>query len=94
MFPATAFPKPLPGTNGNLGRNVFRGPGFVQTDLSLAKKFKIGERFSIQIRTDAFNAFNRVNLEDPVVDLANANFGKSVSTNTPRLFQAGARVEF
>ena len=94
LWPASVFPKPAAGANGNLGRNVFRGPGFAETDLSLAKRFRLLERLSIMVRADVFNAFNRVNLEDPVVDLANANFGKSVTTNTPRLYQLGARVEF
>jgi hypothetical protein len=94
LFPASAFPKPAPGTNGNLGRNTFRGPGFAQTDLSLAKTFKASERLSLRLQADAFNAFNRVNLTDPIMDLANINFGKSTSTNTPRLYQLGVRVQF
>jgi hypothetical protein len=94
LFPASAFPKPAPGTAGNLGRNTFRGPGFAQTDLSLAKNFKASERLSMRLQADAFNSFNRVNLADPVLDLANINFGKSTSTNTARLFQLGLRVQF
>jgi hypothetical protein len=94
LFPASAFPKPAPGTNGSLGRNTFRGPGFAQTDLSLAKTFKASERLSLRLQADAFNAFNRVNLTDPIMDLANINFGKSTSTNTPRLYQLGVRVQF
>jgi len=94
LFPASVFPRPAPGTDGNLGRNTFRGPGFVQTDLSLAKNFKASERIGVRVQADVFNAFNRVNLADPIMDLANINFGKSVSTNTPRLFQAGMRVQF
>jgi hypothetical protein len=94
LFPASAFPKPAPGTDGNLGRNMVRGPGFVQTDMSLAKNFKATERIGVRVQADAFNAFNRVNLADPILDLANINFGKSTSTNTPRLFQLGLRVQF
>lgn len=94
LFPASVFPKPAPGTNGNLGRSTFRGPGFAETDLGLSKKFSLVERVSMQVRVDAFNAFNRVNLDDPIMDLASANFGKSVTTATPRLFQLGLRVEF
>jgi hypothetical protein len=94
LFPASAFPKPASGTDGNLGRNTYRGPGFAQTDLSLAKNFKATERIGIRVQADAFNAFNRVNLADPVMDLASINFGKSVSTNTPRLIQLGVRIQF
>ena len=83
LFPASMFPVPTPGTNGNLGRNVYRGPGFAETDLSLAKTFRILERVSCQIRFDAFNAFNRVNLGNPVSDLSNSNFGRSMSADPP-----------
>ena len=90
----SAFPAPLPGQDGNLGRNIYRGPGFAQTDLSLAKGFNIAERVKAKIRADAFNAFNRVNLKNPVVDLSNANVGKSTGTNTARLVQLGLRINF
>ena len=76
-------PVPSPGTNGNLGRNMYRGPGFAETDLSLAKTFRILERLSCQIRFDAFNAFYRVNLGNPVSDLSNSNFGRSMSADAP-----------
>src|SRR5687767_8429618 len=38
---------PLPNSKvggGNLGRNTFRGPGFVSTNFSLGKNFSITER--------------------------------------------------
>jgi len=94
ILPASAFPAPLPGQDGNLGRSTYRGPGFAQTDLSLAKTFPFGERVRATLRGDAFNAFNRVNLNNPVMDLSNANFGKSTGTNTPRLIQLGLRIAF
>lgn len=73
---------------------VFRGPGYAQVDLSASKKFAFTERVSAQLRIEAFNAFNRVNLNNPVLDLNNNNFGRSVSALTPRVFQAGLRVQF
>jgi hypothetical protein len=94
LFPISAFPAPTPGTDGNLGRNVYRGPGFAETDLSLAKLFKIGERMTCQVRLDAFNAFNRVNLNNPVSDLSNSNFGRSTAADVPRTLQAKIRLEF
>ncbi len=94
LFPASAFPVPAPGVNGNLGRNVFRGPGFAEMDLSLAKIFRLREAVSAQVRIDAFNAFNRVNLNNPVSDLSNNNFGRSTSADTPRVLQAKIRLEF
>lgn len=66
---------PLPG----IGRNSFRGPRFSQFDLSLAKQFGLptmpffGEGTKIQLRMDAINAFNKLNLQ-PFV------FGSSSTT--------------
>jgi hypothetical protein len=94
LFPVSTFPAPAPGQNGNLGRNTFRGPGFAQVDLALTKNFKIGERITATLRGDAYNAFNRVNLTNPTLDLNNVNFGKSTGQNTPRLIQVGFRVRF
>jgi hypothetical protein len=94
IFAAADFPVPAGATNGSLGRNVFRGPSFVQADLSLAKNFGITERVRAQLRLDGFNILNRVNLNDPVADISNANFGRSTGTATPRLFQLGLRLDF
>ncbi|HJZ98287.1 MAG TPA: TonB-dependent receptor [Candidatus Solibacter sp.] len=94
IMPASAFGTPAPGQDGNLGRTTYRGPGFAQTDLSLAKGFSLTERLRMNFRADAFNAFNRVNLSNPSMDLSSTNFGKSTGTNTARLFQLGLRLSF
>jgi hypothetical protein len=49
---------PAYGTVGNAGRNSFRGPGFKNVDLSIAKTWHVGERYSAQFRAEFFNAFN------------------------------------
>ena len=64
--------------------------------LSLSKKFAASARVSAEFRLDAFNAFNRVNLEMlPVsMDLNNNNFGRSTSQLAPRALQLGWRLRF
>lgn len=94
IFKSTDFPTPTPGTNGNLGRNTFRGPGYIQTDASLSKKFAVTERVSLQLKLDAYNAPNRVNLLEPVMDLNNNNFGRSVDQLNPKSYQAYLRLTF
>ena len=94
IFRASDFPLPQPGTNGFLGRNTFRGPGYAQVDLSLSKAFRITEKITSHLRVDAFNALNRVNLNNPTLDLSNNNFGRSTSSLTPRILQLGLRVTF
>jgi hypothetical protein len=94
ILPVSTFPAPLPGMNGNLGRDVFRGPGFVQIDGALNKAFKIGERVNATLRGEALNLPNRVNLQNPSMDLNSVNFGKSTSQYTARIFEVSLRIRF
>lgn len=64
-FNPNAFLQPLPGTYGNVGRNVLNGPGLVATDLALAKNFQLSERFNLQFRSEFFNVFNHTNFNAP-----------------------------
>jgi hypothetical protein len=94
IFRVSDFPIPAPGQNGNLPRNAFRGPGFADVSLSLSKKFVVMTRTSAEFRLDAFNAFNRVNLDNPIVDLSNNNFGRSTTQLAPRALQIGLRLRY
>lgn len=51
---------PFPGTM--TGRNVFVEPGYWNVDFSIHKNFAIGERFTLQLRGEAYNVFNHSNL--------------------------------
>jgi hypothetical protein len=77
-FNPSAFIQPLPGTYGNAGRNILQGPGLVETDLSLTKKFSLSDRLNMQFRSEFFNVFNRTNfnIPNPVV-YASATGGPS-----------------
>jgi len=50
---------------GNFGRNVIIGPGFSNVDFSLIKRTKITERFSNELRIEAFDVFNHANFGQP-----------------------------
>ncbi|MCJ7504763.1 MAG: TonB-dependent receptor [Acidobacteriia bacterium] len=88
------FPRPADGTDGNLGRNTFRGPGIANVDFSLFKKIAFKERYSMEFRAEFFNLFNRVNLYPPDANLASANFGLSQQAFDPRVIQFGLRFAF
>jgi len=94
IFKAADFPIPTLGTNGNLGRNTFRGPGYIQTDASLTKRFAVTERVSLSVRLDGYNLPNRTNLLEPVTDLNSNSFGKSTDTLPAKAYQAGLRLTF
>lgn len=101
VFTAADFPVPAQGEVGNQPRNAFRGPGFKNADLSLVKNFRVpvGARETVlQVRIEAFNAFNWVNLNNPVSSTNSASFGRVTGvrggTGGPRVVQLGARVTF
>ncbi|HEV2176162.1 MAG TPA: carboxypeptidase-like regulatory domain-containing protein [Terriglobia bacterium] len=91
-----AFPIPVPGTVGNLGRNTFRGPGFAETDFSLFKRvnFSSNEARYFEFRAEFFNLFNRTNLNPPVANLTSGSFGLATSASDPREIQFGLKLYF
>jgi hypothetical protein len=55
---ATAIPSPsMPGITG---RDTYRGPGTNNWDMTLAKNIPIKEQLKLQLRIEAYNAFNHV----------------------------------
>ena len=66
-----AFTTPQPGTFGNLPRNALRGPEFWQVDLMFSKDFRFASTQGLQFRVEMFNIVNRLNYENPVVNLPN-----------------------
>jgi hypothetical protein len=98
VFQASDFPAPPFGQEGDLGRNVFRGPGLAQVDVSLLKNFHIPwfvqEGARLQFRAEGYNLFNRVNLTGFDTNLDSGTFGFATSTFTPRSLQLAGRIEF
>jgi len=99
-FNAGAFIQPLPGTYGNMGRNILQGPGLVETDLSLTKMFSFADRLKLQFRSEFFNIFNHTNFNTPnPVVYASATGGPSPTagvisstTTTSRQIQFGLKL--
>lgn len=95
LFPATAFPAPALGRNGNLGRNTFRGPRQITGDVAVMRAFSITEGKELQFRVEAFNVLNKVNLYLPNTDLSvKGLFGKSTQAFDPRTLQASLKFSF
>ncbi|HEY1807045.1 MAG TPA: carboxypeptidase-like regulatory domain-containing protein [Acidobacteriaceae bacterium] len=97
VFTPGQFPLPAMGTEGNLGRNTYNGPGLANTNLSVERMFKLpflGETGGFQVRGEFMNLFNRVNLVTPVGDLSNGEFGHSTDQNLPRTIQVLGRIQF
>jgi hypothetical protein len=85
----SAFATAAPGTYGNVGYNTFKGPGTFQLNMAVSRTFAIRERQSFQVRAEAFNLPNHVNLATPgaggpggigrAVPLNSSNFGQITS---------------
>jgi hypothetical protein len=79
-FNPAAFDSATPlaqARQGTLGRNVLRGFGLTQVDLSVRRQFRILEGMNLQFRADAFNIFNTPNFANPTGVMTSANFGRS-----------------
>ena len=59
----TVITPPAPGAQGDMGRNIFRGPAFANWDFSLSKMWKINSRVNLQFRGEVFNILNHSNFD-------------------------------
>jgi len=65
---------------GNHSRNSLRGPGFFDSDMSLTKTFKFGERMGFAVGATAFNVLNHQNFDLPVNSVTSGLLGSIVAT--------------
>jgi len=93
-FNTAAFRAPANFTYGNSAYNLLRGPGYQNWDMSLSKTTEF-ERVNLQLRADAFNAFNHPNLGAPNATITNANVGIVTSqSGASRTMELGAKLFF
>jgi hypothetical protein len=81
---------------GTAGRDVLRGPGSSNMDLSVSKLFKIKEQAQIQLVGEAYNLTNSPHFANPNADLSQGTFGTITSTLLPvgRILEVGAKLTF
>ncbi len=92
-----------------IGRNGYRGPRYYTVDMTFGKKFAFsgigsGEQTSLDIRVNAFNVFNKLNLgnfgfaSDSTRinngDFANPDFGRATFGLSGRVVELQARFSF
>jgi hypothetical protein len=96
-FDTSVFSQPAAFTFGNTQPTSpdLRSPGIRNWDLSVFKDFTLTERFSVQFRTEAFNAFNTVRFGSPNTSVVSNQFGViSTQANSPRQIQFGLKLLF
>ena len=105
-FTTSSFAAPAGNAFGNVGRNYLSGPNFFDLDASLAKSVRFTERFSLDLRLEAFGVtntpqfyFNNTN-GTPAGGLAagttlgSSSFGQITSASGGRVLQLGAKFNF
>ena len=89
-----AFAAPAAGEWGNAPRNAFTGPAQFSMNASLARTFRLGERFNLDWRVDATNVLNRVTFNRVVTQINSPQFGLANSTNDMRRVRTSFNVRF
>lgn len=102
-FFSTALPTGKTYSPG-IGRNSFRGPCYLDVDMSVAKEVHfeaLGHNELFRFQANAYNVFNILSLQ-PIVNgnaggpanIGNANFGESPNANAGRVLEFEARIQF
>jgi outer membrane receptor protein involved in Fe transport len=100
QLPASAF-RPLAITDGVdatlVGRNTFFVDGTNRVDLGIQKTFRLPGQHTVNVRVEAFNAFNQVQFGFPGNNVTATTFGVLNTTATayaPRVMQLALRYRF
>ncbi len=96
-FDKTAVAIPTDPTQpfGDAPRNSVRGPGFWQADIGIHKQFRLyNESTRLELRAEAFNAFNRTNFGTPNGNISSSAFGTITSAYPARELQFAAKIYF
>lgn len=90
-----AFTSNAVGTYGNLGRNTFRGPSYVNLNAEMSRFFPVTERTKLDLRIEAFNVLNHPNFSVPSSrSLSSSSFGEITGAGQARIFQGAVKFLF
>jgi hypothetical protein len=91
-FDIGCFAQPAPNHFGNSAPNFITGPGVNNWDIGAGKRIALHDSMNLQIRADAFNAFNHAQFLNPDSNMADTNFGKVTTTGPSREFQIAMKL--
>jgi hypothetical protein len=91
-----AFAIPDLGTLGTARRNSIRGPGTKNVDMALTRLFRFSNGQGIEVRAEAFNAFNWFQWGQPATARNSPTFGQITSAvnNSARIVQLAVKYAF
>ncbi|MGC4050162.1 MAG: hypothetical protein QM757_12325 [Paludibaculum sp.] len=90
----SAYAAPAAGHWGNAGRNTITGPAAFTLNAAINRTFPFGDRWSLDIRVDAFNALNHPVFPGWVSTVTSAQFGLANTADPMRTMQTVVRVRF
>ncbi len=93
-FNTAAFAKPALYTWGSSPIGIIEGPGSLQFNTALSKRFRIVENKELQFRWEAFNALNRVNYNNPSTNVTSTLFGRITGAGSARYMQLALKLLF
>lgn len=93
-FDVAAFAQPGPNRWGTAGRNTLRAPGMVNYDMSVFKRFPVGDLMNIEFRTEFYNLTNTPFFGSPATNVSSATFGEISSASNQRNIQFALRLLF
>jgi hypothetical protein len=94
-FDTAAFVAPGDGIMGSAARISGYGPGLVELDLSVHKRFAVTEKSGVIFRAEFFNLPNRPNFAQPAATRGAGAFGTINNiVGSGREIQLGLRFEF
>lgn len=89
------FSDPAPLKFGNVGRDILNGPGLVNLDFSIFRKFPLREGMSLDLRVESFNFTNTPHFNNPDGFYGGASFGEvTTAAADSRTFQIGLKLSF
>ncbi len=95
FFDPTSFALPALGSLGSAPRTICCGPGILNTDFSVQKRFDVAEGKTIEFRTEAFNIFNHTQFLNPDGNFSDgSNFGRVTRARSPRQIQLALKMHF
>ncbi len=89
-----AFAAPTAGAYSALSPFTVLNPASLQIDTGLSRTFNVREGQTVQFRWETFNVPNRLNANAPIVALNNANFGRILTAQDPRIMQFALKYVF
>ena len=104
MFDTSVFKMSGMNDAGNAARDLYRGPGLINSDVTMFKNFPIrSEKRALQLRWEVYNIFNHTNFSSvdntarfnpATLAQTNLTFGRATAARNPRLMQVSVRFSF